>query len=764
METDARSLARSYRHDPELSTALPVRPSLVPGILAVPMGADALIIVGGDRRVLFKGKSARGQFLQLLPSLDGTRTLEDLTEELEDIPQESIFEVLCLLHSNGLTMEGSDSSADPLGLFAARYIGHSRQHPNGTAASRRLADTRLLIVSSEQVRGTVERELRELGFGEVAWKNGEASPEVGPDHDVALVIASGESAQSWLQHCWAAGLPAFRIATDQRLEIGPLILPIRSACAACVTRALPPIADEPGRGGGGGGLAIAVHRFAMTWSLLANNEFHNSVMVYDRDRIELVRQKIIREPGCETCGLGPEYATPESTDEVFRTHFRSEIAPKQFLSPSYHMAHYSAKNIDHTKHKLDVNVGARPIPLRAEVLEKALGKDHWMVGFARLLELCFGYRTQEAEGIAIRFVPSGGGLDSPTPYVALRGIGVIPDGIYRFSPDALALEPVPSLTGGKDFFEGPPTPQAILLVLAAQARVAVKYMASATRICSLDAGVSLHNAVELARALKLQADFSTAIDSPAVLGELNMSRSLPTAYFPTYAAAFGEEPGLPPIFRRGTESPLPDYFDQTALSGLGAAPGLRIDSFEEAEEGFIANVQERRTSRVYEPDGLERSIVEKLLDRVRRQMLPMPLLDCELGLSVVVTRDGPDLAAGVYQWSLKSPQLEFTGPLTLAPREFINQTSLAQAPVLLFATADLYEACRSSGYAGYRNALISAGAIAGALWTTSTELGLSGCVAGGLIESAVRISFGIDGYTKAPLVAYVVGRKPEATR
>jgi len=762
METDSRTLARSYKHDPELSSALPVRPSLVPGVQAVPMGADALILVGGDRRTLFRGKSARGQFLRLLPALDGTRTVEDLKEELADVPEDAIFEVLCLLHSNGLTMEGADNSADPLGMFAARYIGHSRQHANGAGAGRRIAQSRLLLVCVDDVRATLEAEMRELGFADIGWSSSGSAPAIESERDIALVIAAGSEAESWLQHCWAAGLPAFRINIENRLEIGPLILPGRSACAACVSRQLPPfdgepVADVPG-------LGLAVHRFAMTWALLANNEFHNSVLVYDPSSFDLLRQKVIREPGCPICGLGPRSAASDSTHEVLRSHFRSEIAPKRFLSPSYHMAHYSAKNIDHTKHKLELNVGAKAIPFRPEVLEKALGADHWMVDLARLLALGFGYRTQGAEGFSIRYVPSGGGLDSPTPYVALQGIGVLPDGIYRFSPDALALEQVPSLTGGKAFFEDTAEPQAILLVLAAQARVAVKYMASATRICSLDAGVSLHNAVGLARAFHLKAQFSTSIDSPAVLEELNMSRALPASFFPTYAAAFGESPRLPPIFRRGMETPLPEFFDQVALPCIPSVPDLTIDSFSEADAEFVTSVEVRRTSRIFQPGGLERSVLERLLEGVRRTVLPLPLLDCGLGLSVIVTRDGEDLPAGVYIWSLEAPELRFVRSLSLEPREYINQTSLTQAPVLLCVTANLYDASTEHGYAGYRNAMISAGAVAGALWTMSTELGLSGCVAGGLIESAVRLSGEVDGYTRAPLVAYVVGRKPEATQ
>lgn len=761
MEGDLGLLARSFRHDPELIDTLPVRPSLLPGILAVPLGSESLMLIGGSRHVIFRGKSSRGQLLRLLPLLDGKSTTSELAIALDDLSEESVFDVLCLLYSNGLVSDGATSVEAPHALFAARNIGHSRQHPNGDFVAQRVAQTRLLLGCDPSQRDLLLRELAEAGFADVfpVDLRGATHSAIKGDFDVALVAGERGQDKALLDQLWSKGVPAFRVQSAQDLEIGPLILPGRSACPTCIDRQAEP--KPIGQPRSKLRLALGVHRFAMLWSLLSNNDFHNGALVFSQGMRTMRWQKIVRLPDCPTCGIDSSAHWTDDSIEVFQHHYRSELVPKAFLSPSYHLSHYSEKNISHTKGKISDAPLWNAVPFTSAELGERLGNGYWLVRFAKLLELGFGLRPSDSEGFRMRYVPSGGGLDSPTPYLAVRNVEGMGDGIYRYHPSIGALEPVPAPSGGMQLLSEGPAPQITLYVLADQERIATKYTLSAARICCLDAGVSLANVAGIARALGLKSRFTLSLDSATILSALNMPRTSPVAFFPTYAAAFGDDPDFPSL-AIDTDGKIPEFFDPVALTPIKTGHMHEIEGSWTLDTALIDAVITRRTSRSFSQRGVSRPALQALVDRCYALLPAIAAADTDPGLCIIVQRGADGLQEGVYRSTRDAPALSFLGPSDLPAKEYLNQSSLAAAPILIFPTTNLYDAVMEGGYGGYRNALIGGGAMAGTLWIASTELGLAGCVAGGLIESAVRLSTGIDGYSCCPMVAYVVGYRPEA--
>lgn len=756
METEAATLGRAYAQDPELAGALPERPRLAPGLQAVPIGADSLMLVGGPRRVLFRGRSARGQLLSLLPALNGQLTLSELEACVPDGDRDSLFDALCLLHAKGLVAEPEPETQDPLALFAGRHVGHSRANRGGGAAAARLHRARLILICPPSLRALATDTLAGSGVRDIAWVDLAANGAVDlAGRDVAVLLAPPGGDAGWLERCWGDDLPVFRVALGQALEVGPLILPWRSACPRCIDRQLDP---NPPAEPWGFGIALALHRFVMTWAGIANNEYFNFVHRQDLAAPEATMKKIIRRPDCSLCGGGAEGSASqvdENVAAVFRTHYRTELTPKAFFSPAFHLAHYSAKNLETSRGKAGAGTTPGAVPFRSENLANNLGPDHWLVGFAHLLELGFGYRPGQTGAFPTRWVPSGGGLDSPTPYVAIRDCGPVPDGLYRYVAEAQALEPCPSLTGGGFLFAEPGRPQAVLLVVAAHARMASKYFSSAMRLCCLDSGVSLVNTLNLARGLGLAAHFATGLDGARLLGELNQPRTMPAPVFPTYAAAFGETPSLSEDALKGARDPLAPSADYLTLDAPAAAAEARVES-RRSPDDYVAALKRRRTARVFQAEGVSREKLEALLRRACDRLEGVPLREADLGLRLVVARPGQGLEAGVYAWSLATRTVRYVAPLSLPPAEYLNQNSLTEAPVLAFVTVDLASAAQE-GHAGYRNALLLSGAFGGALWVATSELGLGGCMAGGLIESALRVSAGTDGYSVCPTVAFVFG-------
>ena len=399
----------------------------------------------------------------------------------------------------------------------------------------------------EALRDATIRDLRDSGLGHAMWRR----PGFAWEHDAADIVlqispAGDEAAaQEELLTLWRLEIPAFRARLGDRTEIGPFFLPGRSACPACARDQLPS-PDRATRSLGLGDAAVVVHRFFMTIARLAHNAFYNWTWIYDLDRASADHPvKIMRSPGCRHCGLEHLPVLGDDEQRTFRRHFETEMVPRTYLSPSFHQGHYSARNIAHTRNKAALTAGSRAVPFSPALLRERLGDGHWLVGLSHVLQYGFGYRPDPGAPLPMRYVPSGGGLDSPTPFLALTGIDGVPDGAYRFTSDTLSLEPVPANKRMlSSLLAGFVKPAAHLWVLSDHQRVAVKYGRGAFRICGLDAGVSLAHLTHLVSVFKTPADMSVAIDGARVLSVLGLARHATPAFVPAYMGAFGPSPSV----------------------------------------------------------------------------------------------------------------------------------------------------------------------------------------------------------------------------
>ena len=170
--------------------------------------------------------------------------------------------------------------------------------------------------------------------------------------------------------------------------------------------------------------------------------------------------------------------------------------------------------------------------------------------------------------------------------------------------------------------------------------------------------------------------------------------------------------------------------------------------------------------RSFAPSGISLEQLQPILCEAARVVNHLPLVDLaafRARLWLIVNRDGEGMPRGVYRADLSrgGALTAVRSDVPLHAEEFLNQTSLSAAPTLGFVSVDLHRYLDTCGPAGYRAALMTAGAIAAGLWIGATRAGVGGCIGGGLIESAVRLATGIDGVTDCPLVAFVMGHSTE---
>jgi bacteriocin biosynthesis cyclodehydratase domain-containing protein len=205
----------------------PERPLLAPWYRLVEDG-DRLLLEHGRSVVVLEGAAVRTLLPELLPLLDGTRTLPDLGEALGPAVRPAVEQALELLAGHGLLVEGGEASAPELALAAAYGLA-----PADAAA--RLRSARIGIVGSSRLGADVARLLRRAGVGRVerlAWE---------PEQKVSLAVVAPTALEAPRLERWnAAALEsdvrwlAVRPFDGASATVGPLVVPRESACHECL--------------------------------------------------------------------------------------------------------------------------------------------------------------------------------------------------------------------------------------------------------------------------------------------------------------------------------------------------------------------------------------------------------------------------------------------------------------------------------------------------------------------------------------------------
>ncbi|MEP7185014.1 MAG: nitroreductase family protein [Rhodanobacter sp.] len=791
----AQSAGSSFANDPELQ--LPEHPRFPPEILVIPYGQSGLLFEGANGTQVLNGRGARGVIPMLLQRFDGHHTLSELYESMPDIPSGAVRDVVALLYSRGLLEDGigpvgSDGLAE-IASFVGRYSDVTRVNRNRGEAIERLAQARVVIAGDRVSAEALSAALKSQGLAAVSLLNNPAQLE----DDTALVIAmfvdDANASTAWLKVAHARGLHVLHahLGADA-VEIGPLFMPGRSACYACLRQ----LHDAP-RGAvrvedvGFWAGVVALHAFHLL-SRVGRPTLYNTCHLHTRTANgEIYREmRIARLPGCDACGLsGRAPGLHEKNGLIWLLHnAANSMPPRQLLNPRDYQMHYAPANVQITRDVPDPYYGAVPTSLPEGA--PLPGGTSWMAGprplpaqtpdadlLATLLRVAVGYHQTDA-GVR-RVAPSGGGLGSAELFLVARGVTGLEDGVYHYYAQAHRLDRLrevsPVVMAGALGIGEPELPPLLLVGVGSLTKLRQKYGNFAFRFSNLDAGFARIYLYECLKALGLPFVDYRDVRDKVLAGTIGLP-TIGARNTITYAIGVGaprEQVDVASVDPHQYVDVLIDMASKRdaaaehreAKHGSGVAtdrvwPAPVIQSLGEI-------LRQRRSVRSFAP----RPIPAEILDAIaalaidanaligRCGGLPMPL-----NLWVGVTVGDETIPPGVYRWDAVRGELQLRrADLHVDELDAtMLQRSLARAPVVFFITGNFEEAVLDHGARGYRELFSRAGAIGARALIAATSYGVSGCPWGGLIEDAWGDLFDIDRYRDCPLFGLSLGYANEA--
>jgi bacteriocin biosynthesis cyclodehydratase domain-containing protein len=174
---------------------------------------------------------------ELLPLLDGTRSVPEIVGKLGRAAEPSVTNALAALAENGLLTEGTPlpRSSAPRRAASAMFVAAATRRTTLTKADSALASARVTIAGESPIAGEAARLLSASGVRDVRCVQLE---DVGAaDEFVVCAPAPGETAGLTMVNAsrlaagraWLAVMPH----DGRSLVVGPLYLPGQSACHAC---------------------------------------------------------------------------------------------------------------------------------------------------------------------------------------------------------------------------------------------------------------------------------------------------------------------------------------------------------------------------------------------------------------------------------------------------------------------------------------------------------------------------------------------------
>jgi bacteriocin biosynthesis cyclodehydratase domain-containing protein len=212
-------------------TAVPALPLLAPWYRVVGDG-ERLLLEYAQSLVVLEGAAVRTLLPALLPLLDGTRTVDDLTVRLGAPARPAIEAALELLSEHGVVVDGPDAPAD-LRAAARRAAAAFRLTP--VAASDRLRAATVGVVGSGGARLDLVRLLDAAGIRDLRRLGWGGRGRV----DLAILAPAADEFDrlpGWNRAALRNGTPFLLVRPwdGRAAAVGPLVLPGQTCCYECL--------------------------------------------------------------------------------------------------------------------------------------------------------------------------------------------------------------------------------------------------------------------------------------------------------------------------------------------------------------------------------------------------------------------------------------------------------------------------------------------------------------------------------------------------
>lgn len=779
-----------FSHHRDLFALLPRRPRLIPELIFIPENATRVAVYGAHQpRILTcaQGMSALAAFLD---RLDGSSELEKVLADDALLSRDNALGMLSLLFRYGFLEEGEGLDADdqrPLASYCGRFVDNTRLYANRTAALKSARSRRLALVCPDDVQPLLRQALEAV----VASIDIFSEPQQLASHrwDDALIIFDGSADDTSRQACvdalHHAGVRYFSCVTGADCTlVGPLTLPGISASYQCARAQCEQPSPASDRHEVAFRAVYAAHELAQLLLGLSSESYLNKVVVHSHlaEGGYTLAYKIARLPGTALSGLNnSRYLQPDSAAfTAWLHHTGTRLPPRDWLPPRSHQMHFTLDNLN--RH------ASRPVRLHGQqhlqlpdspLAERCLSP--WQQPYAAtqpltlgnlgwLLRHATGYQTID-DGSLRRIAPSGGQLISCDLFVIVRQpLPGLPCGVWFYLGEDHQLVSVEGIDRQQleRLLQQPEEPVS-LIVSANLNRVRGKYNDFSYNIVNLDAGVVNQYCALSASAAgwalreEHQIDlqwlaallFFNEQDNPHIICQVLHLQGLQEAVTQRMVPCYETASSLVAVSHR----PRPD----TAFPSPTAAPAAHalLMSFSRGEK-FTPLLLRRRAEYEYAQTPLQETLLDALVaishtSLAQSRSRGMPALSMEPWL--LLPEASGELAAGIYQCSGAERQhwrRRDTGFGREHLVDCINQLAFHKAGALLVWVADLEKTLQDYGAAGYRMQLQNAAASAMQCWLTALDCGLTGTLAGGLIEEGLVRHAAADGYREAPLFCLVL--------
>lgn len=559
----ATELSVKISHDPQMT--LPQYPRFSEDYLRIPVGEagqEAMIIAGGEKPELLRGRAAQVLLPHLLPMLDGRHTIEEICRAFPKVKPQIIHDVVSLLYFRGLLEEGETAVDRSHFLpeerqfyekqlrFFGRYTDVTRTSRNRYQTQLRLKEAAVLVLAAEHISERFAAQLIQAGVGRVtllpptAVSNLEethlaqlnphckvqilppgtplATAVAGHTHLVAISNRDEESWPAVDDVCRAARVTWLRgIISNGVSEVGPLFVPDVSPSYRTFIKSIGPTnhSQQPVQ-------AIQAHIGLSHIQLTILKEISrlfvpplwNQVQTLNLENGEVSHQKVMRLP--EAYAQNDQF--PVLPNDLATLYHLETNHSWYGFSAKGHQNHYSASVTKMTsgayklydtlpKLKLPPLESLPPLALDLAVAmtpqEPAPTKGKLDIN--KVSQICGWTGRWRYPEIAapLRFIPSGGGMCSSDFYVVAWNVAGLAPGLYHYEGQGHQLE---ILREGdlRDVLR-PFLSQADLLDETAMAiiqtahteRLIAKYQIRGYRYAHLDAGIMLESFRLIANAL-----------------------------------------------------------------------------------------------------------------------------------------------------------------------------------------------------------------------------------------------------------------------
>lgn len=287
-----------------------------------------MLVEHGGTVVTFEGGGAATLLPELVPLLDGSRTVDELEEAMGRPVAPAVRRALGLLAQNQLLLDGPQhaDSGDPLAAAATFAAAVTRRVTPQTARERLLA-ARAAVLGSGPAGAEVARQLEEMGVSGVDALPLDAEPGAGalpiavPGRQEIGRLDTLNRLQLERRQAWLQVLPY----DGRHLVVGPLFLPHSSACRDCyrLRRAacsgyeedFDLIEDEPTRAPAPSSLAVVAAGLAallaLRWLTADDPSLPGRFYALEPGPVvRLTHHLALRVPRCVACGPAADRAVP----------------------------------------------------------------------------------------------------------------------------------------------------------------------------------------------------------------------------------------------------------------------------------------------------------------------------------------------------------------------------------------------------------------------------------------------------------------------